>query len=342
VASSSSTDPTKDASPGRLASPELLQAVTDVVVGRQREVEVVLAALDAGRHVILEGPPGTGKSTVLRTLAAAAGLPFELVEGSSELTPAKLMGAHDPSQVLAGGWSEASFVDGPLVRALRSGGLLYVEELNRVPEDTLNLLIAVMSEGVLSVPRLGSVRAAPGFRVVAAMNPFDAIGTHRVPAAIADRCCRVVLGYQAADVEQAVVRRFASERSEAWLAACVELVRATRDHPDLRFGASVRGAIDLALVAGSLGAIRGADPESLPVTSDAAQAALSARVRVDERSLRRPEEIVAELVERYFGGSANPAADAGGRAEEGPGLTTVPSSPGKAPAPASAGAPRGY
>lgn len=338
MASSSSTDPAERASPRRLASPELLQAVTEVVVGRRREVEVVLAALDCGRHVILEGPPGTGKSTLLRTLAAAAGLPFELVEGSSELTPPKLMGAHDPSQVLAQGWSEATFVDGPLVRALRNGGLLYVEELNRVPEDTLNLLIAVMSEGVLSVPRLGMVRAAPGFRVAAAMNPFDAIGTHRVPAAIADRCCRVALDYQSADVEQAVVQRFAPERSDAWLATCVELVRATRDHPDLRFGASVRGAIDLALVAGSLGAIRGVDPESLPVTADAAVAALSARVRVDERSLRRPEEIVAELVGRYFGNAADPDAGSGD-ARGGTGPADVPSSPGKGPAPATTGAP---
>jgi len=344
VVSSSTTEPisprAEDGGPGRLGSPELLQAVNSVVIGRVGEIEVILAALDAGRHVIVEGPPGTGKSTLLRTLAAGAAMPFELVEGSSELTPAKLMGAHDPSQVLEQGWTEASFVDGPLVRALRKGGLLYIEELNRVPEDTLNLLIGVMSDGVLAIPRLGTLQAAGGFRVVAAMNPFDSVGTHRVPAAIRDRCCRVVLGYQPAEVERAVVRRFAPERSEPWIARCVEVVRATRDHPDLRSGASVRGAIDLALLAGSLGRLRGVDPESLPVTRDAASAALSARINLDERCLRAAEEIIDELVERCFGdaepGRAEPAPTA-----ENPPASAAPPTLGKAPAPADAGATMG-
>jgi hypothetical protein len=149
-------------------------------IGREHEIELLRAALDSGAHVVLEGPPGTGKSTVLRAVAASQDIPFLFVEGNAELTPARLVGHFDPARVLADGYVEEIFVDGPLVAALRSGGLLYVEELNRVPEETLNVLITVMSEGELHVPRLGSVDAAPGFRLVAAMNPFDAVGTARI------------------------------------------------------------------------------------------------------------------------------------------------------------------
>ena len=68
----------------------LVRRVLTRVVGREREVELVVAALAADRHVLLEGPPGTGKSTLLRGVAHELGLGFEFVEGNAELTPARL------------------------------------------------------------------------------------------------------------------------------------------------------------------------------------------------------------------------------------------------------------
>jgi magnesium chelatase subunit D len=291
-----------------VARPEVLARVLARIVGRQPETEITLAALDAGRHVVLEGPPGTGKSTLVRTLAEATGLPFLLVEGHAELTPARLIGHHDPSRVLSEGYTPGTFVEGPLVRAASEGAILYVEELNRVPEETLNVLITVMSEGELHVPRVGTFVAAPGFAVVAAMNPFDAVGTARISSAISDRTCRLSMGYQSADDEREIVLRRSGVPDSPWLAAVVEVVRRTRTHPDVRVGASVRGAIDLVLLAGSLARLRAVEPHSGEVTFDAARAALSGRVRLHESYGRSPEDVIAALCAEVFGGAGDAVA----------------------------------
>jgi MoxR-like ATPase len=271
------------------------------VVGRARELELLVATLESGAHVLLEGPPGTGKTTLLRAVAEDAEAAFVFVEGNAELTPGRLVGHFDPAQVLERGYSPETFVDGPLAEALRAGALLYVEEVNRIPEETLNVLITVMSEGELHVPRLGRIAAAPGFRLVAAMNPFDTVGTARISAAIYDRVCRITMGYQDAADEGAVVALRASPVPAAWRAKVVDLVRRTRQHPDIRVGSSVRGAIDTASLAVALGRRRGEPPTSWAVGLDAALVALSGRVRLRESGTRSPEDIVRELYEAVFG-----------------------------------------
>jgi MoxR-like ATPase len=280
----------------------LVERVATRVVGRRREIELLVAALTAGRHVLLEGPPGTGKSTLLRSVADELGIGFEFVEGNAELTPARLVGHFDPARVLESGYSPDVFVDGPLVSALRDGSLLYVEEINRIPEETLNVLITVMSEAELHVPRLGRVAAAPGFRLVAAMNPFDAVGTARISAAVYDRTCRLHVDYQSPSDEIDIVRRAVGEAGAdvGWVAKVVEVVRRTRDHGDLRIGSSVRGAIDTAAVAASLAGLRGGSAADPDLGLDAALVALSGRIRLREGVTRTPEEIVTELWNDVF------------------------------------------
>jgi MoxR-like ATPase len=275
------------------------------VVGRERELELVLSAVAAGRDILLEGPPGTSKTTLLKAITAEWGIRLVLVEGNADLTPAKLIGHHNPARVLKEDYSAANFVAGPLVEAMRDGAFLYIEEFNRAPEDTLNTLLTAIADRSLAVPRVGVIDAADTFRVVASMNPFDAIGTTRLSTSIHDRFCRLALGYQDESAERAIVALRTGSTNDRLVADAVAVTRATREHPDVRQGASVRGAIDLVLVAGELLQLRGEDAHR-DTLYDAMVVALSGRIILDEAAETTPEEVLRQIWEQRFAAAAAP------------------------------------
>lgn len=282
-----------------LSGPARRDAIAAGVVGRRRELDMVLAAVTAGRDILLEGPPGTSKSTLLRAITGHWGVPFVLVEGNAELTPARLVGHHNPARVLREDYSAENFVPGPLVEAMQGGGFLYIEELNRAPEDTLNTLLAAMAEREVSVPRVGLITALPTFRVLASMNPFDNVGTARISDSVYDRWCRLAVGYQDEAEERDIVTVRTGSTDGQLVADAVALTRATRGHPELRRGSSVRGAIDLAAIAAELAKL-GSHPDREHVVLDAALLALSARVGVDDASDATPEAVITEIWENHF------------------------------------------
>jgi MoxR-like ATPase len=100
--------------------PTTRERIASHLVGRERELDLVLAAVAAGRDLILEAPPGTSKTTLLRAITTECGVPLVFVEGNADLTPA--VGSHNPARVLREGYRPDNFVDGPLLRAMRSGG----------------------------------------------------------------------------------------------------------------------------------------------------------------------------------------------------------------------------
>src|ERR1700745_3012817 len=139
-------------------------------VGRERELDLVLAAVAAGRDILLEGPPGTSKTTILKAITAEWGIPLVFVEGNADLTPAKLIGHHNPARVLREDYSPDTFSDGPLLEAMKSGGFLYIEELNRAPDDTLNTLLTAMAERRITLPRAGLAVAKGTVLCIASMQ----------------------------------------------------------------------------------------------------------------------------------------------------------------------------
>jgi MoxR-like ATPase len=294
------------------AGDALRERIASHLVGRERELDLVLAAVAAGRDLILEGPPGTSKTTLLRAITTEWGIPLVFVEGNADLTPGRLVGSHNPARVLREGYLPDNFVDGPLLRAMRAGGFLYVEEFNRAPEDTVNTLLTALAERQVTVPWLGTVTAASTFRLVASMNPYDNVGTNRLSTSMYDRLGRLAVGYQDAESERAIVALRAPLLPEAHgstLATrlttdAVALTRATREHPDIRQGSSVRGAIDLALIADQL--LRGRPSGELTedayrqVVFDAMTVALSGRIHLDEIVEATPEEVLRQIWEDYF------------------------------------------
>ena len=212
---------------------------------------------------------------------------------------------------------------------MREGGFLYIEEFNRAPEDTLNTLLTAMAERRVAVPRVGQVAAKPTFRVIASMNPFDKVGTTRLSTSIQDRLCRLSVTYQDAQSERSIVALRAPVPSlpaglaDLLIADSVALTRATRGHPDVRQGSSVRGAIDFTLVAGALLPLRGVhevdgnrlDHEGTrqryaDTVFDAMLVALSGRIHLDETIEVTPELILRQIWEDHF--VLNPAAAAPG------------------------------
>lgn len=290
---------------GARAAHEHIQAQ---LVGRELELELVLAAVAAGRHILLEGPPGTSKTTMLKAITGEWGIPLVLVEGNGDLSPAKLIGHHNPSRVLKEDYSADNFVAGPLIRAMTEGGFLYIEEFNRAPEDTLNTLLMAIADREIAIPRVGVIEAAPTFRVVASMNPFDNVGTLRVSRSVYDRFCRLAVGYQDEDAERGIVRLRTTPPSaglgDRLVSDAVAATRATRSHDFVRQGSSVRGAIDLLLVARELAALRGverAEDEGYPgLLFDAMVVALSGRIQLDEVADATPESVLREIWENLL------------------------------------------
>ncbi|MCJ0893831.1 MoxR family ATPase [Rhodococcus sp. ARC_M5] len=303
---------------------EVRQRIAARVVGRDRELDLLLAAVAAGRDLLIEGPPGTSKSTLLGAITAEWNIPLLFVEGNADLTPARIVGHHNPARVLREDYSEDNFVPGPLIEAMRTGGFLYIEEFNRAPEDTLNTLLTAMAERRIAIPRVGTVHALPTFRVVASMNPYDNVGTTRLSTSVHDRLCRLAIGYQDAEAERGIVALRTESDSFRLVADAVAITRMTREHEDIIQGSSVRGAIDLTLVAQQLADLREVTipvdsdvdpPRNLPEDYqqsmlDAMYVALSGRIHVDETSDATPEMILFTIWQDYF--VLRPAAAAPG------------------------------
>lgn len=284
---------------------EIYREIRPRVIGREKEIKNILATLKAGRNVVLQGPPGTSKSTILREITKQVRLPLYIVEGSAELTPGKLIGTHNPAKVMAEGYTQDAFDHGPLTDALVTGGFLYLEEFNRLPEDVMNVLLRAMDERRLAIPRVGDLQAKSSFRLIGAMNPFDDVGTERLSRAISDRLCLIELDYQSLEEEVEIVCRVTGVASLVLPDLAVRLIRRTRQHPELNMGSSIRGAIDMVLIARERLQIDGlvapddptlpSDPRVREALLDCAIVALSGKVWVSETSDRKAREIIEEI-----------------------------------------------
>jgi MoxR-like ATPase len=272
----------------------LLESKPNDLIGRTKELEVLIAVLLSGEHVLLEGPPGTSKSTLIRYITSQLGLPLYNIEGSADLTPSKLIGTFNPSLVLEGGFKPEFFEPGPLFRAMQGGGVLYIEELNRAAPDATNALIRAMEEGEIVIPRYGIIEGNPSFRVVMCQNPFDDTGVSRISRALFDRMCRIKMDYQTHEEEVKIVRVGSNNSPDSLVEIGTRIARATRFDDRLRQGSSVRGAIDFSNIAPTLAGLRGS--YTINTIIDAALTSFTAKIWLENPN-HSEEEIILEIVE---------------------------------------------
>ena len=258
------------------------------IVGREAELTLALAVLQAGRHLLLEGPVGVGKTTVALAVCRHLDRPTIRVDGDDRYTESKLTGWFDPALVLKQGYQPAAFIEGPLVQAMRRGAVLFINELNRMPESVQNVLLPALDERYLILPQVGEVRAAPGFQVLATQNPVEYVATGHLSEALKDRFEHAALAHQSADEERAIVAAQSGETDPDLVREAVAIVRETRVHPKFRKGASVRAAIALVAIARRL-----SGPDAV---RRAAVAALTTRVELRDDAETTLDTVLTEIL----------------------------------------------
>ena len=265
------------------------------IVGRTDELMKALAAKAAGRHILLEGPVGVGKTEIAHALAAYLNTEFVRFDGDERYHPDKLVGHFDPPVVLEKGYSFDSFVSGPLIRAMKDGGILFANEINRCPESTQNVLLSAMDEGHIVIPKLGEVNAKPGFFIIATQNPVEFIATTPLGEAIKDRFVWIRLDYQSESEEKQIVAAKVKDAPEVVTDYSVLIVRETRLSTDLRRGASIRGAIDLAAI------INEFEERSIRTWIDISIMALATKIELEDGIEDKIETIIEKIVRKVIG-----------------------------------------
>ncbi|NHK32242.1 MAG: MoxR family ATPase [Asgard group archaeon] len=265
------------------------------IIGRTKELMQSLAAKAAGRHILLEGPVGVGKTAMAHALASYLNTEFVRFDGDERYHPDKLVGHFDPPFVLEKGYTFDSFVSGPLIRAMQEGAILFANEINRCPESTQNVLLSAMDEGHIVIPKLGEVNATPGFFIIATQNPVEFIATTPLGEAIKDRFVWIRLDYQTEAEEKQIVKAKVADASKEVIEYSVLIVRESRNTTKLRRGASIRGAIDLASIINEF--------EERPIESwiDISIMSLATKVELEDGVEEKIEAVIEGIVRKVIG-----------------------------------------
>ena len=251
----------------RSSGKAILDELERVVVGKRAVLELVLIGMLSRGHILLEDFPGLAKTLIARSFAQVLGMRFNRIQFTPDLLPSDITGSslYDQREAIF------RFRKGPVFTNLLLG-----DEINRAPPKTQAALLEAMQEGQVSVDEQTYVLDQP-FVVIATENPIEYEGTYPLPEAQLDRfMLRTGVGYPQRDEEWEILRRRAERDTDEVLLEVivdaseliemqdslelvhvsrpiglyiVDLVTATRSHPDVEVGASPRGALALLKVA---------------------------------------------------------------------------------------------
>jgi MoxR-like ATPase len=282
------------------------------IIGRSNELKKILIAYYSRKNILLEGEIGTSKTTLARAFSAYMDKNFIRVDGSEDVLSHVLTGYFDPPLVIEKGYNEESFIFGPLSTSMKSGEVLFINELNRLPESTQNVLLSALDEGFLDIPKLSQIHSKNGFLVITTINPRANVGTTSLGEALKDRFVWLRLEYQSEEEETEIIIQklddFLKNKSTGETLnldldnidkigiISAKISRITRSHPNLRRGASIRAGIDLA----SLMLINHLNsPQQIELDTfwyDAAEMALSTKIELEESSEVTLQNIIHDCV----------------------------------------------
>lgn len=297
--------------------------IAKAVVGQDGAVDLLLTALFAGGHILLEGPPGTAKTLLAHSFARSVGLDYGRIQFTPDLMPGDILG----SNLFNFQTSSFTLTRGPIFCEL-----LLADEINRTPPKTQAALLEAMQERNITID--GQAHAlSPRFTVVATQNPIEQQGTYPLPEAQLDRFLfKHVLDYPDLEQERAIIAAHGSRTGQmdpvalgvetvaeaAAIAAAVDavaqvrltdevvgyiadLVRATRDSADVETGASPRAGAMLAVAARARAALDGRDyvipddVKALAIPALRHRLVLSPAAEIEGR---RVEQVLAGLVDQ--------------------------------------------
>jgi len=218
------------------------------IIGRSDELKKIILARLVKKNILIEGEVGVGKTTLARAIAEYFDSNFYRIDCSEETLTHTLIGHWDPPLVISKGYNEDSYVYGPLPLAMFNGGCLFINEINRMPENTQNILLTALDEKILDIPKLKTIKAKDNYFVVATLNPSAHVGVTVLGEAIMDRFIWIKLEYQKPEEEVEIIKKEVKlnggdQEKIAYISQ--KVVQITRDRTSIRRGSSIRGAIDL-------------------------------------------------------------------------------------------------
>lgn len=258
----------------KLTAAKIIDNVNKVIVGKDKQIELLMVAILVGGHVLLEDVPGTGKTKTARALAQSLKLDFKRVQFTIDLLPSDLTGINyfDRSA------DKFTFKQGPIFT-----NILLADEINRATARTQSSLLECMEEKQVTVDGETHLLPPP-FLVIATQNPIESQGTFPLPEAQLDRFLMMLsMDYPTHEESIAILKRFATEDPLTTLEAVAEpsellamqeeakkitvsdllyeyataIVEATRKSSEVRVGASPRALLALVAAAKALALLRG-------------------------------------------------------------------------------------
>jgi MoxR-like ATPase len=291
--------------------------VETVIVGKRQQIELLMVAMLCQGHVLIEDVPGTGKTMLARSIAASLGISFKRLQCTPDLLPNDITGVDVFNQKT----QAFEFRPGPVFV-----NILLADEINRATPRTQAALLEAMQERQVTTG--GITRPLPRpFLVLATQNPIEYEGTFRLPEAQLDRfLMRLSLGYPALEDEIQILRNLRKRHPIEEIGQVVggdeildlndtvtdvhvdgsleqyilDVVQATRNHPDLALGASPRGSLALYKTAQALAGLDARDYVIPDDVKTLVPLTLAHRLIVRPESElrgRTPEGILAEILE---------------------------------------------